>query len=151
LWLIGAGSVCRAVKQRFWGTPTLLGVDAIQGDRIRHVDVDAHAAEDLVADATAAQRDVHIVLSIIGGQGVVLGRGTQVLSPPVLRAAGWHRIHVIAPPEKLVGLRGLVVDTGDIALDASAPKYMRVIAGWNETRLVKVSRAADVAVAEDAV
>lgn len=139
LWLVGAGSVCHAVKKKFWGTPTLLGVDAVQGDRIRHSDLDAHAAERLVAEARAAGQDVHIVLSIIGGQGVLLGRGTQILSPAVLRAAGWDRIHVVAPPEKLMGLRGLVVDTGDAALDASAPKFLRVVAGWNETRLVRVN------------
>lgn len=139
LHLVGAGSVCRALKANFWGTPTLLGVDAVRGDRIVATDLDGRAAERLVAEHPGP---VHLWLSLIGGQGMLLGRGTQVLTPPVLRRAGWEHLHVLAPPEKLLGLRGVHVDSGDPGFDASAPRYVRVVSGYNETRLVRVLHGA---------
>lgn len=143
VWLVGAGSVCRAIKEKFWGRPTLLGVDAIDGDRIVATDLDGPAVEALVADAQAGDRPVRVLLSTIGGQGVLLGRGTQVLTPKALRAIGWDGVHVAAPPEKLLGLRGLWVDSGDPEWDAQAPRHMRVVTGWNETRMVRVLHGTD--------
>ncbi|MGB0653582.1 MAG: ATP-NAD kinase family protein [Thermoplasmatota archaeon] len=140
VWLVGAGSVCRAVKRQFWGEPTLLGVDAIDGDRIVANDLDAAGVRRVVAEAQAAGRPMRLLLSIIGGQGMLLGRGTQVLPPDALAAIGWDNITVAAPPEKLIGLRGLGVDSGDRVFDEAAPKYLRVTSGWHETRMVKVRR-----------
>lgn len=137
-YLVGAGSVCKAIKDRFWGDPTLLGVDAIVGDRIVQTDLDGAAIEAFLEE----QGDVRVLLSIIGGQGMLLGRGTQVFTPKALRTIGWDRIHVIAPPEKLMGLPALHVDSGDADFDASAPKHMRVRSGWNEMRMVRVHSGA---------
>ncbi len=137
-YLVGAGSVCKAVKEQFWGEPTLLGVDAIVGDRIVQTDLNGADIEAFVAE----HDDVRVMLSIIGGQGMLLGRGTQVFTPKALRAIGWDRIHVIAPPEKLMGLPALHVDSGDPAFDAVAPKHVRVRSGWNEIRLIRVESGA---------
>lgn len=138
LHLVGAGSVCVAVKSQFWGKPTLLGVDAIQGSRIVANDLDDRRIAELVQAQQAKGGKVRIVLSTIGGQGMLLGRGTQVFRPDVLRAVGWDGLQVVAPPEKLLGLKGLHIDTGDADLDASAPKHIRVVTGWNETRLMRL-------------
>lgn len=136
--LVGAGSVCTAVKKQFWGDPTLLGVDAIQGNRIIAKDLDdRHIAEMVEAQLQKGGR-VRIVLSTIGGQGMLLGRGTQMFRPDVLRRVGWDNLKVVAPPEKLLGLKGLHIDTGDPALDAMAPKHIRVTTGWNESRLMRM-------------
>lgn len=137
LHLIGAGSVCRALKERFWGEPTLLGLDAVHGDRILETDLDARR---LTALVQAHDGPVELWLTVIGGQGMLLGRGTQVLSPEVLWRVGWDRIHVLAPPEKLLGMRGLHVDSGDPDFDVQAPQYIRVVSGPRETRMVRVLR-----------
>jgi predicted polyphosphate/ATP-dependent NAD kinase len=136
--LVGAGSVCLAIKKQFWGEPTLLGVDAIQGNRLTHHDLDDRRIAELVAAELAKGGRVRIVLSTIGGQGMLLGRGTQVFRPDVLRSVGWDGLKVVAPPEKLLGLKGLHVDTGDPDLDASAPKHIRVTTGYNEYRMVRL-------------
>ena len=141
-YLVGAGSVCQAVKKQFWGEPTLLGVDAIVGDRIVETDLNGPAVEAFVAAQQAAGRRVKILLSTIGGQGMLLGRGTQVFTPAALAQVGWSGIHVVAPPEKLIGLRGLHVDSGDADFDAAAPKHIRVTAGWHETRMIRVLHGA---------
>lgn len=138
LYLVGAGSVCAAVKQQFWGKPTLLGVDAIHGNRIIATDLDDRRIAELVAQHQAARKPVRIVLSTIGGQGMLLGRGTQMFRPAILRAVGWDNVQVVAPPEKLLGLRGLHIDTGEAELDAAAPKHIRVVTGYNETRMMRL-------------
>jgi predicted polyphosphate/ATP-dependent NAD kinase len=138
LHFVGAGSVCVAVKSQFWGKPTLLGVDAIQGSRIVATDLDDRRIAEMAQAQLAKNGKVRIVLSTIGGQGMLLGRGTQVFRPDVLKAVGWDNVQVIAPPEKLTGLKGLHIDTGDAELDASAPKHIRVVTGWNETRMVRL-------------
>jgi predicted polyphosphate/ATP-dependent NAD kinase len=136
LYFVGAGSVCTAVKRQFWGEPTLLGVDAIQGSRILAKDLDDRRIAEMVE--ANADRPVRILLSTIGGQGMLLGRGTQVFRPDVLRRVGWENLRVVAPPEKLLGLKGLHIDTGDPSLDATAPKHIRVTTGWNESRLMRI-------------
>ncbi|MCA1811390.1 MAG: NAD(+)/NADH kinase, partial [Halobacteriales archaeon] len=138
LTFVGAGSVCLAVKDQFWGKPTLLGVDAIQGSRIIATDLDDRRISDLVDAQMAKGGRVRIVLSTIGGQGMLLGRGTQMFRADVLRKVGWENLKVIAPPEKLLGLKGLHIDTGDPEFDAAAPKHIRVVTGWNETRMVRL-------------
>jgi predicted polyphosphate/ATP-dependent NAD kinase len=135
---VGAGSVCQAVKDQFWGSETLLGVDAIQGSRIVANDLDDRQIAELVDAQLAKGGKVRIVLSTIGGQGMLLGRGTQMFRPDVLRKVGWDSLRVVAPPEKLLGLRALHVDTGDPAFDATAPRHIRVTTGWNESRMMRL-------------
>lgn len=142
LTFVGAGSVCQAVKDQFWGKPTLLGVDAIQGSRITAIDLDDRQIAELVDAQLAKGGKVRIVLSTIGGQGMLLGRGTQMFRPEVLKKVGWEAFRVLAPPEKLLGLRALHVDTGDPDFDATAPKHVRVITGWNETRMMRLVHGA---------
>ena len=140
--LVGAGSVCLALKRQFWGDPTLLGVDAIQGTRLIANDLSDRRIQELVDAQLAGQGAVRIYISPIGGQGMLLGRGTQVFRPELLRAVGWDALRVVAPPEKLLGLKGLHVDTGDPTLDATAPKHIRVVTGWNEFRMVRLLHGA---------
>lgn len=143
LTLVGAGSVCEAIKDQFWGKPTLLGVDAIQGSRITQSDLDDRVIAKLVDEAKGKGQAVRIVLSTIGGQGMLLGRGTQMFTPAVLKAVGWENLRVVAPPEKLLGLRALHIDTGEPSFDATAPKHIRVTTGYNETRMVRLVHGPD--------
>ena len=69
---------------------------------------------------------------------MMLGRGTQMFTAATLRKIGWDAIRVVAPPEKLLGLRALHVDTGDPEFDATAPKHIRVVTGWNESRMMRL-------------
>lgn len=133
LYIIGAGSVTKAIKDQFWGESTLLGVDIIHGNKIQQTDLNGPA---LSAALDAWTGPVKILLSTIGGQGMLLGRGTQVLNP-ILDRVGWDNFWVVAPPEKLVGQAGLHIDC-DPAFAANAPKYVRVTSGWRETRMVKL-------------
>jgi predicted polyphosphate/ATP-dependent NAD kinase len=148
LTFVGAGSVCLAIKDQFWGKPTILGVDAILGNRIVASDLDDRRITQMADEHLAKGGTVRILLSTIGGQGMLLGRGTQVFRPELIRRVGWDNLKVVAPPEKLLGLKGLHIDTGDPELDASAPRHVRVTTGWNETRMVRLLTGARATPAE---
>jgi len=81
----------------------------------------------------AAGRKLKLVLTVTGGQGFLLGRGNQQLTPGVLRDVGKENIIVIATQMKLASLGGypLRIDTGNAELDRSLSGYYKVITGFN--------------------
>ena len=90
----------------------------------------------LVAAAPAA----HIVVTVIGGQGHIFGRGNQQISPTVIRGVGAAGITVIATQTKLLSLEGrpLLVDTGDPALDVELAGYAKVVTALGERTMYRV-------------
>ena len=102
----------------------------------------------VLADANEAQllellagRPAKIVVTPIGGQGFLLGRGNQQLSPRVIAAVGRDNLIVVSTPDKLhaLGRQPLLVDTGDPAVDAMLSGYLLVITGYNERAVRKVA------------
>ena len=83
-----------------------------------------------------------VVVSVIGGQGYVLGRGNQQISAAVLRAVGPENLVVVASKDKLAALGGrpLFVDTGDPVLDEELSGYVRVTTGYNEQTMYRIGR-----------
>jgi predicted polyphosphate/ATP-dependent NAD kinase len=81
-----------------------------------------------------------LILSPIGAQGFVLGRGNLQLSPDVIRRIGNDRICIVATPAKLARTPVLRFDTGDSGLDAelAASGYVPVVVGDRRRRMVKV-------------
>jgi predicted polyphosphate/ATP-dependent NAD kinase len=117
LAVIGTGATMLAVKQALGGDGTLLGVDVFAHGRLIARDADEATLWRLVS--TADPGAVRLVLGVVGGQGFVLGRGNQQLSPRVVAAIPRDHISVLAAAEKLAALDGgrLLVDTDDEALD----------------------------------
>jgi predicted polyphosphate/ATP-dependent NAD kinase len=83
---------------------------------------------------------VWIIVSPIGHQGMLFGRGNQQISPNIIERVGKDRIMVICTPAKLRDIDGgaLKVDTGDSEVDEALRGYIRVITDYNEIRMVKV-------------
>ena len=133
LYLLGPGTTMAALKDRLGGG-TLLGVDAARDGRIVVRDADAATLRSLI-DGPA-----RIVLTVVGGQGFVLGRGNQQITPDVIRAVGPDRIDVICAATKLAALDPpeLGVDTGDPALDALLAGYRQVITGPGRRQVMRV-------------
>ncbi|MES3516629.1 MAG: ATP-NAD kinase family protein [Natronomonas sp.] len=128
-YVLGPGSTVDAVKTElgFDGTP--LGVDVWRDGEV--ICRDATEAEIL---ASLGEDNV-IVVSPIGGQGFIFGRGNDQISPAVIRRA---TVEVIASNRKLDELSSLRVDTGDRDLDAELRGWLRVRVGKFERRLLKV-------------
>ncbi len=135
LVLLGPGSTVEAVGRRLGVDTTLLGVDAIAGGRRIGVDLD----EGRLLDLLDTNRRCVLVLSPIGAQGFVLGRGNQQLSPDVLRRIGVDNVLLVATPAKLARTPTLRFDTGDRALDAAFAEngHLEVVIGYHLSRLVR--------------
>ena len=88
-----------------------------------------------------AQGKVKLVITLIGGQGHIFGRGNQQLSPRVIRAIGKENILIIATKTKLNALqaRPLIADTGDSELDIELSGYLAVTTGYNDQVLYPVA------------
>ena len=87
----------------------------------------------------AATYPCKIVVAAVGGQGYVLGRGNQQISPAVIREVGPANIVILATSDKLTALGGpLRVDTGDPQCDRSLAGYRRVVTGPHHDSVVKV-------------
>ena len=136
LYLIGPGTTTRAIKDRLGLGGTLLGVDAYCDGRT--VARDATEAE-LLALLPPGQQAT-IVVTVIGGQGYIFGRGNQQLGPAVIRRVGVENVVVVATQGKLTALPvgRLRVDTGDVELDALLRGYRRVVTGYAEEAVLPV-------------
>ena len=136
LYILGPGTTTRTIMQRLGLPKTLLGVDAVRDRELAGADL---TEADLIALVDAAP-EAHVVVTVIGGQGHVFGRGNQQISPAVIRRVGLDRIIVIATQTKLLSLEGrpLLVDTGDPALDEELSGYARVITALGERTMYRV-------------
>jgi NAD+ kinase len=128
-YVLGPGSTVGAVKERLGFEGTTLGVDVWRDGEVLALD----AAESDILAALGEQNV--IVVSPIGGQGFVFGRGNQQLSPAVIERCD---IEVVASRRKLDDIGTLRVDTGDPDLDASLSGWLQVRVGRYERRLVEV-------------
>ncbi|NQU08093.1 MAG: ATP-NAD kinase family protein [Candidatus Abyssubacteria bacterium] len=134
-YIIGPGTTTRVIMDRLGLENTLLGVDVVRGKELVASDV----AEEKLMNIIRGNK-ARIVVTAIGGQGHIFGRGNQQLSPAVLRHVGTDNIIIIATKEKLVSLDGrpLLVDTGDEELNADLSGYIRVTTGFKDYTMYKV-------------
>jgi len=146
-YILGPGSTVRAIGDRLGVATTLVGVDVVEVEGPGGASlVVADAAEaDLLPIAEADE--CRIVVTPIGGQGFVFGRGNQQISATVirevLRQSGREGIIIVATPAKLaaIGVRPLLVDTGDPALDRELAGHAQVITGRGERSVARVAAA----------
>ena len=137
LFVIGSGSTTAFLMEELGLDNTLLGVDLVQEHTLIANDVTESQLWEHVQNADS----VKLVVTLIGGQGHVFGRGNQQLSPRVIRAIGIDNIIVIATKAKLAALdtRPLLVDTGDSALDQTISGFMTITTGYNDQVLYPVA------------
>ncbi len=136
LYILGPGTTTRAITSRLGLPKTLIGVDVVRAGQIVALDVNESQLLQLLEEGPA-----RIVVTPIGGQGYLFGRGNQQISPAVLRQIGRENIIVIATVQKIQSLGGrpLLVDTGDRSVDAMLSGYVRVITGYRERALYRVT------------
>lgn len=137
-YLIGPGSTTAAVMARLNLDNTLLGVDVVRDGVLLDSDADE---ETLLAQLSAAPSDASIVITVIGGQGNLFGRGNQQFSPTVIRAVGLDNIVIVAAKSKIAALEGrpLLVDTNDPKLDQLLCGWRTVITGYEDRILYRVA------------
>jgi len=133
LYILGPGTTTRAIAALLNENKTLLGVDLLFNGKIIEHDVNEAKILESIRDKRAK-----IIVTPIGGQGFIFGRGNQQISPRVIREIGKENIIVVATKHKIKGLRKLRVDTGDPELDQELKGYIRVIIDYGEEYLMPI-------------
>ncbi len=137
IYVLGAGTTVKAIADALGVKKTLLGVDVVMDGTVLVKDVSEKELLKLLAKH--GHRKAKIVVSPIGAQGFVFGRGNQQISAKVIRKAGGPKnVIVVATAGKLASTPILRLDTGDRRLDRSFGKYLRVLFDYRAEKLVKL-------------
>ncbi len=130
-YIIGPGSTCKALLNSMGMHTNMLGFDVIKGKQLISTDI----GEDQIYHFVSTGR-AKIIISIIGGQGFLLGRGNQQISHRILALTGFENICVISSREKIADLHWLSIDinTDNIVV----PKFIRVLIGYGQYRMMKI-------------
>jgi len=125
-YIIGAGTTTSRIADILGLEKTLLGVDVVKDGRLMITD----ASEQDLLELLDRETRVMIIISPIGAQGFILGRGNQQLSAEVIRRVGIDKLIIISTPHKLAEIPYLSVDTGDEDLDESLAGMRQVVTGY---------------------
>lgn len=134
LYILGPGTTIQALARRLGVPKTLLGVDVIKGGKLILQDAGERELLALLEKISSSE----IIVTPIGAQGFIFGRGNKQISPSVIRRVGLRNVRVLAAPTKLVETKLLRVDTGDPDLDLLLRGYLKVIVGNRRERVVRV-------------
>ena len=142
LYFIGAGTTPAAIMDELGLDNTLLGIDAVIDNKLVGSDLDESEILRLIENHPGP---AHIIVTAIGGQGHIFGRGNQQFSPAVIRAVGLDNITVVATKTKITELSGrpLLVDSNDPQLDAQMSGYRRVVTGYHDAIIYPVGLECD--------
>jgi len=134
IYVLGPGSTVKSINEALGIDFTLLGVDLVADGRLIRKD----ANESEVLELTSG-KPFHIVVSPIGRQGFIFGRGNQQISAAVLRRSGREGVTVISTQDKLDGIEVLRVDTGDGYADTMFRGAIKVLVDYGVFRMVRVA------------
>jgi predicted polyphosphate/ATP-dependent NAD kinase len=133
-YIIGPGTTTRTIGDLLDAKKTLLGVDIFYNKKIVASDVNEKQILEAISGKTA-----QIIVTPIGGQGFIFGRGNQQISPEVIRRVGLDNIVVVATAGKLRSLKSLRVDTGDPNLDvALRSRKLKVVADYKTEYVARI-------------
>ena len=134
--LLGPGTTMQLAKRQIGFEGTLLGIDAVQHGSCLATDIGEREILRLLGRYARGR----IVVSVVGGQGFLFGRGNQQLSATVIRRVGKANIDIVSSLEKLTALPWgcLLVDTGDEALDEELAGHLPVLVSGNRTAMMPI-------------
>ena len=133
VYVIGPGTTTRTIGDLLDSKKTLLGVDLFYNKKLIGKDVNEKQILEKIKGKTAK-----IIITPIGGQGFIFGRGNQQISPKVIQHVGRDNIIIIATEGKLRDLKSLKVDTADPSLDDTLRGYIKVISDYRKERIMRI-------------
>ncbi|HZX21589.1 MAG TPA: ATP-NAD kinase family protein [Clostridia bacterium] len=134
-YIIGSGTSTRPIMDKLGLPNTLLGIDIVKNKQLVASDVNEKQILDTIKDDKA-----RIIVTVIGGQGYIFGRGNQQISAEVVKRVGKKNITIIASKGKLLSLgnRPLLVDTGNEEVNSMFKGYIKVLSSYNVESVIKV-------------
>jgi predicted polyphosphate/ATP-dependent NAD kinase len=135
LYILGPGTTIEVVGRKLGIAKTLLGVDLVVAGRLLRKDVD----EDAILSALNVYPEARIVVSPIGAQGFIFGRGNQQISSRVIEKTGIRNVVILATPFKMQETKTLHVDTGSIELDEALRGYGKVLIGYGKQLIAPIA------------
>ncbi len=135
LYLLGAGTTTTAIAEGLNIKKTLLGVDAVYNNKL----VAENLNEKRILDLLKRYPKAKIIISPIGGNAFIFGRGNQEFSPAVLKLVEKEDIFVVATRDKINRVTCLRVDTNDAEVDRKLKGYMKIVTHYNEEVIMKVA------------
>jgi predicted polyphosphate/ATP-dependent NAD kinase len=133
VYVVGPGTTTRTIADLLDAKKTLLGVDLFCNKKLMAKDVNEKQILDKIKGKPA-----QIIVTPIGGQGFIFGRGNQQISPAVIRQVGRDNIVVIATERKSRSVKGLRVDLGDPDLKDCFRGCIRVITNYKKERVMRL-------------
>jgi len=134
LYLLGPGTTVKTITDNLGLSKTLLGVDAIYRRKIIGTDLNEKSILELLGEFN----ETEIIISPIGGQGFIFGRGNKQFTPKVIKKIGKKNIRIISTADKMRNLRCLRVDTGDSDYDIELKGLVKVIIGYKEQLVIEI-------------
>jgi len=134
LYLLGPGTTLKKIADRIGVSKTLLGIDAVFNYKLVGRDLNESGILNLLNKYEKSK----IIVTPIGGNGFIFGRGNKQFTPKVLRKVGKENVTVVGTKDKINGLDYLRVDTGDLELDRLFCGYINVIIGYREEVVMKI-------------
>lgn len=146
-YVLGAGTTTARIAEIMGLEKTLLGVDVIQNEKLVIKDASEKDLLDLLDRMNDGTKSVKIIVSPIGAQGFILGRGSQQISAEVLRRmlsrSGVDSLIIVSTPHKLAELKQLLVDTGSPELDKVVAGKRLVVTGYRMAQRKDVRAASE--------
>lgn len=134
IFILGAGSTLEAIGKELGIDKTLLGVDIVKNGELIAKDANEEKLLKILDEGGSSS----IIVGVIGVQGFVFGRGTQQISPEVIKKVGVENIRIVATPHKMSQTPQLRVDTGNEKLDKVLAEFHKIITGYHEMRMAMV-------------
>ena len=134
LYILGPGTTVKAIADKLGVEKTLLGIDAVYNKKLVGIDLNEKGLLELID----RYKNAKIIVTPIGGNGFIFGRGSKQFTPEVLKRVGKKNIIVIGTKDKVFKLECLRVDTGDAEVDKELGGYMKVITGNKEELITEV-------------
>lgn len=135
-YIIGSGSTPSQILKELDQPVTILGVDIMKNKETVAKDVSEQTLLDTIGDDP-----VKLIVTPMGGQGYILGRGNQQISDKVLKKISKDDIIILSTPGKLRGLgkNDMQIYTMDPKVNQSLEGYYKVITGYGQENIKKAS------------
>lgn len=135
-YVMGTGRTAKSVLRVLGHETPVLGVDLLRGDKLVGKDLTDTELNDMLSGV--GKDRIYIMVTPLGGNGFILGRGNQQISPELLTDIPRRNVVVVSTTEKLNRLNSLRVDTGDGPLNTRLRGLTEVITGYGRRRVCEV-------------